>query len=364
MKIAMLGSRGVPANHGGFETVVEEVGWRLAEAGHEVVVYCRNHGQTQRSYRGMRLHNLPSVRTKQLDTLSHTGFSCLHAATMDRPDAAMLCNAGNAPLIPFLRSVRIPFVTHMDGLEWKRAKWTGAAEHYYLWAESFAARHSPALVADSRGIQDYLHEKFGRNAVFIPHGAPDISPGSARLGELGLSYDSYHLAVARFEPENHVREIVEGFARSRAKRPLVVVGDTPYSGDYNQAVLDAAERDPRIRLVGRVGDQDLLDQLYANCRSYLHGQSVGGTNPSLLRAMGAGAPVTSYDVVFNREAACGHAQFFRTSDEIAALVERDDEDERPSRGKEGHDFVTSYYRWDDVAATYESLFTELVSRGA
>jgi glycosyltransferase involved in cell wall biosynthesis len=362
LQVAMIGSRGVPANHGGFETVVEEVGARLAEAGHDVTVYCRNQAPHRSSFKGMRLHNLPAVRTQQLETLSHTALSCLYAAAIDRPDVALLCNAGNAPTIPLLLGAGIPFATHMDGLEWKRAKWTGAAETYYRWAEAFASRHSPALIADSRGIETYLRDKYDRDAVFIPHGAPDISPGQSRLDELDLSHDSYHLLVARFEPENHVREIVEGYSQSRAERPLVVVGDTPYSNAYNQSVYDAAAHDRRIRLIGRVSDQDVLDQLYFNCRTYLHGQSVGGTNPSLLRAMGAGAPVTAFDVVFNREASGGHAEFFERSTDLPAIIEKDDACGRPSRGKTGHDFVTSFYRWDDVATTYESLFTELVER--
>ena len=355
----MLGTRGVPATHGGFETAVEEIGSRIADAGHEVVVYCRNPGQTLRRYKGMTLYNLPAVRTKMLDTLSHTGLSCLHAATVARPDVALLFNAGNAPHIPILRAARIPFATHMDGLEWKRAKWAGAGARYYRWAEEYAARTSPALIADARGIESYLYETYGRRAVFIPYGAPEISPGTDKLADLSLTCDRFHLVVARFEPENHVREIVEGYAASDARLPLVVVGATPYSNDYERAVHAAAERDPRIRLVGAVWDQDLLDQLYAHCRSYLHGHSVGGTNPSLLRAMGAGAPVTAYDVNFNRETTGGQALFFLTPEDIPELLAADEAPERPKRGELGREHVITSYRWDDVARTYLDLCREL-----
>jgi glycosyltransferase involved in cell wall biosynthesis len=362
VKIAMLGTRGVPASHGGFETAVEEIGPRIAAAGHEVVVYCRNPGQRIRHYRGMTLHNLPAVRTKSLDTLSHTGLSCLHAAMIDRPDVAVLFNAGNAPYIPVLRAAGVPFATHMDGLEWQRAKWTGLGSRYYRWAESYAARKSPELIADAHGIQTYLKDTYGRDSAYIAYGAPAISPGADRLSELGLDQNAYHLVVARLEPENHVREIVEGYVASRATLPLVVVGHTPYSGEYQVAVRLAAESDPRIRLVGSVWDQHLLDQLYANCRSYLHGHSVGGTNPSLLRAMGAGAPVTAYDVTFNRETTDGHAQFFTSADDLAPLIELDESHEHAKRGLLGREHVTAYYRWDEVARAYLQLCIDLAGQ--
>jgi glycosyltransferase involved in cell wall biosynthesis len=165
--------------------------------------------------------------------------------------------------------------------------------------------------------------------------------------------------VARFEPENHVREIVEGYIASRATLPLVVVGHTPYSGEYQVALQEAIEGDPRIQLVGSVWDQDMLDQLYANCRSYLHGHSVGGTNPSLLRAMGAGAPVTAYDVTFNRETTDGHGQFFTTAADLSPLIENDESHECSKRGLLGREHVTAHYRWDDVARDYLDLCTAL-----
>jgi glycosyltransferase involved in cell wall biosynthesis len=367
VRIAMIGTRGVPATHGGFETAVEEIGSRIVEAGHEVVVYCRNPGQRLRSYRGMTLHNLPAVRTKSLDTLSHSGLSALHAAAIDRPDAAVLFNAGNAPYIPVLHAARIPFATHMDGLEWKRAKWAGLGARYYRWAESFAARRSPALIADALGIQAYLRTTYQRDAVYIAYGAPSISPGTDRLPGLGeelgidLPPDGYHLVVARFEPENHLREIVDGYVRSDAKLPLVVVGDTPYSDDYQLAVKAVAEADDRVTLAGSVWDQTVLDQLYTHCRSYVHGHSVGGTNPSLLRAMGAGAPVTAYDVVFNRETTGGHAKFFTNARELATHLESDDARGGDPRGEAGREYVTTHYRWDDVAASYLELCHDLAA---
>jgi glycosyltransferase involved in cell wall biosynthesis len=359
VRIAMIGTRGVPALYGGFETAVEEIGTRLVERGHDVTVYCRNRDQTLGEYRGMKLVNLPSIRRRSLETLSHSGLSVLHARRR-RLDAVVLFNAANAPFIPLLKARRIPTVIHMDGLEWKRAKWAGLGAQYYRRAEARAARSGLALIADAQGIADHLKAAYGRSSYVIPYGAPILDPGSDLLEQLGLEPGGYHLVVARMEPENHVLEIVAGFAAASSDAPLVVVGSSPYSGDYAARVHQAAG-DADARFVGAVWDQDLLNQLYANAISYLHGHSVGGTNPSLLRALGCGAPVTAFDVTFNHEVTDGHARFFSTPAGVRAAVRADNADPTAAqlRGKLGREHAAATYRWDDVAARYERMLLEI-----
>ncbi len=362
MRIAMIGTRGVPARYGGFETAVEEVGRRLTARGHDVTVYCRNRNQTLSSYQGMRLVNLPAVRNRELETLSHTFLSVVHVLTKRRPDVAIVFNAANAPLLPMLKAARIPLAVHVDGLEWKRGKWAGRGARYYRGAEKWSVRMADALIADARGIADHIRDEHGRESVYIPYGAPLVSPGDDRLIELGITPQHYHLVVARFAPENHVREIVEGYVASSAHNPLVVVGAAPYDDEYTREVQAAANCDPRVRLLGSVWDQVLLDQLYANALSYIHGHSVGGTNPSLLRAMGAGAPVTSFDAVFNREVVNGHARYFTDPLEVAMAVTGDEHDvvAAMERGEKGRDYAELTYRWDEVADEYEQLCRDLV----
>lgn len=361
MRIAMIGTRGVPARYGGFETAVEEIGRRLAARGHQVTVYCRNEDQTLTTFDGMRLVNLPALRRRQLETLSHTGLSVLHAVVRRRPDVALVFNAANAPLLPLLKVARIPTAVHTDGLEWARAKWAGPGARYYHWAEKASVRLADAVIADAHGIADHVRASYGRESVYLAYGAPLIDPGSDQLPAVGLEPRGYHLVVARFEPENHVREIVAGYVASAATRPLVVVGAAPYADRYTAAVLAEARDDPRVRMLGAIWDQDLLDQLYANALSYLHGHSVGGTNPSLLRAMGAGAPVTAYDVVFNREVTGGHARLFTSPHDIAAALAADEADPggAAERGAKGRSHAEATYRWDDVADGYERLCRSL-----
>jgi glycosyltransferase involved in cell wall biosynthesis len=364
LSIAMVGTRGVPARYGGFETAVEEIGRRLADGGHRVVVYCRTVPGAQEpppaEHLGMELVHLPAARRRSLETLSHSALSVRHLVS-HRTDAAILFNAANAPLLPALRAARIPVATHVDGLEWKRAKWGGTGRRYYRAAEALAVRWSDALIADAQGIADYYRDAFAAPTTLLTYGAPLIEPGADRLAELGLEPRGYHLVVARFEPENHVDVIVEGYAASAATKPLVVVGSAPYADEYTARVHALA--DDRVRFLGGVWDQELLDQLYAHCATYLHGHSVGGTNPSLLRAIGAGAAVTAFDVDFNREVVADAGRYFRTPADVArevVAVEADPEWVVRS-GRRARELAGGY-DWDSVAAGYEELARALAER--
>ena len=366
LRIAMIGTRGVPAAYGGFETAVEEIGSRLAARGHVVTVYCRDATDaSRREYAGMRLVHLPALRLKTAETLSHTAFSVVHAITRHpRPDAAFVFNAANAPFVPLLRARGIPTAVHVDGLEWQREKWGGAGRAYYRWAERSAVRHADALIADAHGIADYFASTFGASTRMISYGAPvQTDPVSDRLHELGLSWKRFHLVVARFEPENHVDLMIAEYVRSNATLPLVVVGSAPYAAEYTALVRSRVGGDPRVRLLGGVYDQDLLDQLYAGALDYLHGHSVGGTNPSLLRAMGAGTAVLAWDVSFNREVAGDRGRYFDEDASLAALVEA--AERRPAEAERDgaalREVVRANYRWDAVASAYETLAGDLRS---
>ncbi|WP_199286784.1 DUF1972 domain-containing protein [Nocardioides houyundeii] len=251
LRFAMIGTRGVPAQYGGFETAIEEIGQRLVKRGHRVDVYCRNAGQDERTHLGMRLINLPAVRKRSLETLSHTGLSVAHAIG-SRPDAAIVFNAANAPYLRLLKMARIPVAVHMDGLEWKREKWKGAGARYYKRAEEKAAASGVPLIADARGIAEHLRTAYGRDSHFIPYGAPILDAGDDLLNKVGLERNRYHLVVARMEPENHVTQIVEGHVAAKAELPLVVVGSAPYGNEYMDRVRRLAQQGD-VRLLGGFG---------------------------------------------------------------------------------------------------------------
>jgi glycosyltransferase involved in cell wall biosynthesis len=361
MKIALIGTRGVPARYGGFETAAEEIGSRLAERGHRVVVYCRNRGQTLRAYKGMELVNLPAVRRRVVETLSHSALSALHASRQQF-DCAIVFNAANAPILPLLR---VATAVHVDGLEWRRAKWEGRGARYLKWSERTAVRHADAVIADSRGIQDYLLATYRNESVFIPYGAPILDRADLPTPSgVGVVSRRFHLVVARLEPENSVEMILRAYGRSELEHPLVIVGDNPYSSPYVQRCVALVEGSDRVRWRGAVWDQRELDWYYANCLTYIHGHTVGGTNPSLLRAMGAGAAVVAKDVVFNREVCGAAGEFFADDRSLVSALRRHEGDPRAAevRGESLRDRASSEYRWDEVAEAYESLCRNLVSK--
>jgi glycosyltransferase involved in cell wall biosynthesis len=264
--------------------------------------------------------------------------------------------------VPMIRSRGTAVALHVDGLEWKRDKWGRFGRRYYRAAEQLAVREADALIADAKGIQDYYDDEFGVPTELIGYGTKiiDHSP-SDLIEQLGLVPGNFHLAVARFEPENHIDVIVEGYHRSQSTLPLVVVGSAPYSAEYTRSIEQVAARDPRIRLLGGVWDQRLLDQLYTHALSYLHGHSVGGTNPSLLRAMGAGTAVVAWDVVFNREVAGTAGSYFSTPAQLARQVEEVERYAFRFRdlGELMQERAKALYDWDVVTEQYEALAAKL-----
>lgn len=362
LSIAMVGTRGVPARYGGFETAVEEVGRRLVERGHHVRVYTRRAEPEDvcEAYLGMEVVTLPALRRRSLETLSHTGLSVLHLLR-HRCDVAFVFNAANAVWLPPIRMARIPVATHVDGLEWQRGKWGAAGRRYYRMAEREAVRWSDALIADAQGIGDYYEDEFNAATELISYGAPLIAEvGSQRLVEKGLEPGGYHLVVARFEPENHVETIVRAYVDSDAKRPLVVVGSAPYATEYTRRIHAAAAGDPRVRFEGGIWDQELLDEMYANALTYVHGHSVGGTNPSLLRAIGAGTATIAYDVGFNREVLLSGGLYFTSASDLTIALEGAEDDRADTAMRAEYLRCRAQdYDWEDVADDYEQLARRL-----
>ena len=303
----------------------------------------------------MELVHLPAIHRRSLETLSHSALSIGHVIARRRADVALVFNAANSPLLPALRLAGLPVATHVDGLEWRRGKWGAIGQRYYRLAESAAVRWSDALIADAVGISELPGSRI-RGAV---HSA-DLRRAAHRhstpesLQPSDLLPKQYHLVVARLEPENHVHVIVDGYVRSEAKLPLVVVGSAPYAEQYSARVRSLA--DDRVRFLGGVWDQDLLNELYANALTYFHGHSVGGTNPSLLRAIGAGAATDAFDISFNREVLGPAGRFWSSPADVASLVMSTEADPSAAvlRGQECR-IRAKAYDWDDVAIGYERL---------
>ncbi len=366
MRVAVLGTRGVPARYGGFETFAEELSARLAAAGHAVTVYGRRHVAVPglATHRGARLRVLPSVRRKGLETLSHTFLSCVDVGRRDF-DVVLLCNAANAPLIPLLHLRGLRVALNVDGIERKRRKWGWFARSYYHWCEGLSARWADAVVTDAEVIRRYYRRAWRRDSTMIPYGG-DLEPpaGRATLDRLGLEPEGYFLYVSRFEPENNPDRVIEAYRSVPGSVPLVLVGAAPYAPELTRRMRDLAAADPRVLLPGAVYGDGYRELLF-HARAYIHATEVGGTHPALVEAMGAGRVVFYLDNPPNREVARGAGVQFRFGGPHAldrALSSFLAEPERfRAHGEAARARVRAAYRWEDVARAYERLLEGLCS---
>lgn len=363
IKIAILGSRGIPACYGGFETLVEELSLGLTASGEaEVLVYCRKpyfdlHPAT---YRGIRLVYLPAPRKKAIESLINSFLSALHVLSQN-VDVIYFVDPANAPFCAMLRLCGKQVVVHTDGLGWKRAKWGPLARKYYKFVEWVCARTATALVTDNPAMVEYYRREYNADSCYAPYGAEQHSgENCAVLGELGLSPKRYLLVVARLERDNNVDLIVREYTRSRVTEPLVIVGDAPYDPDYLSLLCGLS--DQRVRFIGRINDQASLNSLYRWAYVYIHGHEVGGTNPSLLRAMHAGTAPLIMDVDFNRSVT-GSSRFVFTkaSGNLASLLDRlrNNPELVQVESERVRQRANSLFTWNEVIDAHLRLFQRL-----
>jgi glycosyltransferase involved in cell wall biosynthesis len=355
--VAILGTRGIPAHYGGFETFAEELSVRLAARGHRVTVYCRERPR-EAVHRGIHLQYLPTIRHKYFDTIAHTFISTLHLAA-HRADVALYCNGANAIFTAMPRLLGIPTALNVDGLERRRKKWGRLAKAWYLVSEWLAAFLPNEVVTDARAIQDYYRQRRGRSSTFIPYGAEIGKVDStAALAHLGLESGRYFLYVSRMEPENHALEVRQAFESTRTDMKLALIGDAPYARQYIRQVRDT--QDPRIVIPGAIYGQGYRE-LGSHCFAYIHATAVGGTHPALIEAMGRGALVLYLDNPENAEVAAGAGIAFEAdlTEKIEMLL-RMPEDERNQLRRSAMERVRERYCWDAVASAYESLFEKLL----
>jgi glycosyltransferase involved in cell wall biosynthesis len=359
MKLAILGTRGIPGRYGGFETFAEELSARLASRGHEVTVYCRGRGGP-REWRGARAVYLPTIRHKYLDTVVHTFLSTLDLLRR-RADAALYCNAANAVFTLLPRLAGIPVVLNVDGIERQRRKWNVLAKSWYLLSERLATWFPSAVVADARTISNYYFHRYGKETTYIPYGAETGKLETTEaLDRLGLRPGCYFLYVSRMEPENNALMVREAFEQVASSHRLVMVGDAPYAARYVQQVRQT--RDPRILFPGAIYGRG-YHELLSHCFAYIHATEVGGTHPALIEAMGRGALVLYLDTPENAEVASGAAIAFREDlpEKIRAVLAME-ESEREEWRRKAQARVRERYRWEAVTEAYEQLFERLARR--
>jgi glycosyltransferase involved in cell wall biosynthesis len=365
MKIAILGTRGIPASYSGFETAVEQLTARLTARGHSVVVYCRPHVVDRKlsTYKGAELVHLRTVQNKYLDTFVHTLFSAVHAARVTKPDVALFFIAGNSPLCLITRRAAIPAVINVDGLDSDRRKWPAFAKAYLRFAERTAPRWADEAITDSHAVADIFERRYGERIGVVPYGVEDPGYGGTEtLERLGLEERRYILFVGRLEPENNPHLLVEAFSRisreSARDMKLAIVGGAPYADEYIRQVWRTA--DPRVVFPGYVfgrGYWELQRHAYLFCAP----TEVGGTHPVILEALAAGNCVLVNDHRPNAETVGDAGIYFSGKlgvDDLTAQLEGLLNDP---------DLVEQYrtralerareYSWEAVTDQYERLLT-------
>jgi glycosyltransferase involved in cell wall biosynthesis len=360
VRFAILGTRGIPARYGGFETFAEELSTRLAARGHHVTVYCRERPPAS-LYRGVQLRYLPTIRHKYLDTIAHTFFSTAELLGR-RFDAVLYCNAANAIFTWFPRALGIPVALNVDGLERHRKKWNMLAKAWYRLSEWLATWMPNAVVTDAQAIADYYRAQYRRESVMIPYGAELGKVDSTEiLDRLGLQKRQYFLYVSRMEPENNALLVREAFERVQTEMKLALIGDAPYAAEYIRRVRDT--RDPRVIIPGAIYGQGYRE-LGSHCFAYIHATEVGGTHPALIEAMGRGALTLYLDTPENAEVAGGAGLPF-THANLAEVIQQAlqlPEQEREAWRIRAAERVRSRYSWDAVTDAYEKLLTRLAAR--
>lgn len=366
MRFAILGTRGIPARYGGFETFAEELSTRLASRGHALTVYCRQR-YSEPAFRGVRLQYLPTLRHKYFDTIAHTWLSTVHLALKsvagEKQDAVLYCNAANAIFTWLPRLMGTPVALNVDGLERNRKKWNAAAKAWYRVSEWMATWMPNVVVTDARSIAEYYQERYHRCSEMIPYGAETGEVSTmAVLNRLGLERRKYFLYVSRMEPENNGLLVRESFEKLDTPMKLALVGDAPYAADYIRRVRQT--QDPRVLLPGSIYGEGYRE-LGSHCFAYVHATEVGGTHPALIEAMGRGALTLYLDTPENAEVA-GGAGFPFTRENLGTVMRQvldlpQQEQERwRARAVER---VKSRYSWDAVTDAYEKLLMGMVGSG-
>jgi glycosyltransferase involved in cell wall biosynthesis len=355
--VAVLGTRGIPANYGGFETFAERLALNLVAQGVPTTVYCRRHYATQRSpWRGVRLVRLPTIRTKYLDTVVHTFLSALHLVLTGGPRDVVLCNAANAPVLLVLRCFRRRVVLNVDGLEWRRSKWGVVGRAWYRLGEWLSVRLASVLVTDAAEVQTYYRVRHDSDSVMIAYGADVLARESVPVpAEVPVPPGGYVLYAARWEQENNPGLVARAHRRADCGLDLVMLGTSTYADEVDREVRAAVG--PGAHLPGALFG-DGYTGLLVNARCYVQATEVGGTHPALIEALGAGNLVLVLDTPENREVAGDAAVFYADEDELveklrwAASLDDAELDEWRTRAQ---DLVASRYSWKGVSDAYLRL---------
>ena len=353
-KVAIIGTQGVPASYGGFETLVENIIGNTSSDNLQYTVFCSGKDMPSRAkeHKGARLKYV-NLRANGVQSIPYDIISMLRSIC--GYDALLILGVSGCIFLPILKLFcRKRIIVNIDGLEYRRAKWKNWVKRYLKLSEKIAVRFADVIITDNKGIQDYVREEYGKETTLIAYGGDHalINVSQEREDEILKSYNlekhGYSMCVCRIEPENNCHMTLEAFKSSKEK--LVFIGNW-YRNDYSKNLKEEYSRHNNLILLDSIYDLDILYTLRKNAKYYVHGHSAGGTNPSLVEAMFFGRPILSFDVIYNRETTKNKAHYYKNAEELVALI-----DQGVDNGKELKEVAQEQYTWAQIAKEYEALY--------
>jgi glycosyltransferase involved in cell wall biosynthesis len=365
MKIAILGTRGIPNNYGGFEQLAEHLSIGLVEKGHDVTVYNTHyHEYKSDNFKGVKIKHIytPEKIIGSSGNIFYDYFCLIHAIKK-KNDIVLECGYQSSALGLFLAPIsKTRIITNMDGLDWKRAKWNKIVQKLTKWFEKISVKKSHYLIADNKGMQEYLKKKYKVRSEYIAYGTTipnNIDPEF--LVQHNVLTKEYYILVSRLEPENNIEIILDGYAQSKQEHPFLVVGN--YNSTYGRFLVTKYNKVENIRFLNGIYDIDKLNSLRNNSLLYFHGHSVGGTNPSLLDAMACSCLIVAHDNDFNRDVLGKNGFFFKNSKDVTNYINTIKSNKGEINQFQNNNIkkIKEQYTWKKIVDDHEKLFLHLMA---
>jgi glycosyltransferase involved in cell wall biosynthesis len=356
MKIAIIGTVGIPAKYGGFETLTEYLTKNLADK-YNMTVFCsaKSYDKNPDSYNGAKLKYI-NLHANGVQSIPYDIISIF--SSLKFSDTLLILGISGCIVLPFVRLFsKKRIIINIDGLEWKREKWGKGAKWFLKLSEKLAVQHADVVVSDNKVIQKYVFSEYGIKSELIAYGADHVIKellSNKIKNEYPFLNDKYAFKVCRIEPENNVHLILDAFSEYMELN-IVMIGNWKNS-EYGRGLKEKYSSFQNIFLLDPIYDQYILNQIRSNCFVYMHGHSAGGTNPSLVEAMYLGLPIFSFDVEYNKETTQHKAKYFNDKDELLLLLSNIDNEELVKVGSDMQNVAKENYTWEKISQQYSELF--------
>ncbi len=363
MKIAILGTRGVPNHYGGFEQFAEFFSVYLAEKGHDVYVYnSHNHPYQEKTFKGVNIlhQNDPEHKMGTFGQFIYD-YNCILDSRKKNFDIILQLGYTSNSVWYFLLPKKSIIITNMDGMEWKRTKYSTKTQKMLMYAEKLAVKSSDFLVSDSIGIQNYIQEKYQKNSAYIAYGATVFeNPDEEILKIYNVEKYNFNMILARLEPENSIEMILDGVVLSKNETPMLIIGD--HKKKFGEYLKEKFKNYPNIKFIGALYNLEHLNNLRCFSNLYFHGHTVGGTNPSLLEAMASQAMILAHNNEFNKGILKENAYYFSNEEEVKDLILRTKKIDNLQLIQNNLEAINKEFNWDKINGEYLQLFEECFSR--